>query len=196
VDVHDAGIDFGCDYCREDQNSFYGHVTQIGSDERRRMLLLRCPRCGALYENSARGPDLTRRLTEAEAERLFPSFGTLGAENLRGLLAPVRTGPAAPFASQVLEELDKRAVDARVQVSWGTMRSELSQIYSARREHLSKHSVDVRGLDSFLATLQREPSDTPVGFVLIHTDTHNLVTITNPKLSRLFGWAAVPLEWD
>ena len=74
LSVSDSAIDFGCDYCRDDQNRFYGHVTQIGSDEGRRMLLLRCPRCGALYENSARGPDLTRRLTETEAERLFPGF--------------------------------------------------------------------------------------------------------------------------
>jgi hypothetical protein len=72
--VSESVIDFGCDYCRDDQNRFYGHVTQIESDERRCMLLLQCPRCGALYENSVRGPDLTRRLTEADAEELFPGF--------------------------------------------------------------------------------------------------------------------------
>jgi hypothetical protein len=72
--MNDAEIDFGCDYCRDNQNRFFGHVTQIDSDEERRMLLLRCPRCGALYENSARGPDLTRRLTEAQAAKLFPGF--------------------------------------------------------------------------------------------------------------------------
>jgi hypothetical protein len=65
-------VDFGCDYCRDDQNRWYGHVTQIGSSEERRTILLRCPRCHALYENVPRGLDRTRRLTEAEAERLFP----------------------------------------------------------------------------------------------------------------------------
>ena len=35
------------------------------------MLLLRCPRCGALYENSTSGADQTRRVSEAEAKRLF-----------------------------------------------------------------------------------------------------------------------------
>jgi hypothetical protein len=38
------------------------------------MVLLRCPRCGALYENSPGGADVTRRLTESDAERLFPAF--------------------------------------------------------------------------------------------------------------------------
>jgi hypothetical protein len=63
--------DFGCDYCADDQNRFFGHVTQIGCDEDRRMILLRCPRCGALYENSPAGADQTRRVTEEEVERLF-----------------------------------------------------------------------------------------------------------------------------
>ena len=67
-------VDFGCDYCRDDANRFFGHVAQIGSDEERRMLLLRCPRCGALYENSARGDDMTRRLTVDEASERFPGF--------------------------------------------------------------------------------------------------------------------------
>jgi hypothetical protein len=65
-------VDFGCGYCADDQNRFYGHVTQIGSSEERRILLLRCPRCGTLYENAPVGPDRTRRLTEAEARQLFP----------------------------------------------------------------------------------------------------------------------------
>ena len=66
-------VDFGCEYCRDDQNRFFGHVTQIGSNAEREMLLLRCPRCGALYENAPTGADATRRLTEAEANQLFPS---------------------------------------------------------------------------------------------------------------------------
>jgi hypothetical protein len=71
VSVNDP-VEFGCDYCRDDQNRWYGHVTQIGSSEERRTLLLRCPRCGALYENTPEGPDQTRRLSEADAGRLFP----------------------------------------------------------------------------------------------------------------------------
>jgi hypothetical protein len=35
------------------------------------MVLLRCPRCGALYENNAEGDDATRRLTESEAKELY-----------------------------------------------------------------------------------------------------------------------------
>ena len=62
---------FGCDYCRDDANRLFGHVTQVASDEQRQMVLILCPRCGALYENAAQGSDLTRRLTAAEADRLF-----------------------------------------------------------------------------------------------------------------------------
>ena len=67
-------VEFGCDYCRDDQNRFFGHVTQVASDETRQMILLRCPRCEALYENSPAGRDETKRLTEDEARRLFPDF--------------------------------------------------------------------------------------------------------------------------
>jgi hypothetical protein len=38
------------------------------------MILVRCPRCAALYENTPRGEDRTRRLTESEAMELFPDF--------------------------------------------------------------------------------------------------------------------------
>jgi hypothetical protein len=65
-------VDFGCGYCADDENRFYGHLTQIGSDPRRQLILLRCPRCSALYENAPKGEDETRRLTEEEAARLFP----------------------------------------------------------------------------------------------------------------------------
>lgn len=66
--------DFGCDYCQDDQNRLFGHVTQIASDEARRMILLQCPRCSSLYENTPDGPDQTRRLSEAEACSFFPEF--------------------------------------------------------------------------------------------------------------------------
>ena len=70
----DSQIEFGCDYCADDQNRWYGHVTQIASDEQLKMLLLRCPRCGALYEDSPSEGDRTRRLTEDQAKELFPEF--------------------------------------------------------------------------------------------------------------------------
>ena len=61
---------FGCDYCADDDNRFY-HSDQIGSDEPRRMLLLRCPQCGALYEQAPNGEG-THRLTQDEAAQLYP----------------------------------------------------------------------------------------------------------------------------
>jgi len=65
-------VDYGCDYCRDDQNRLFGHVTQIGSNEERGTILIRCPRCGALYENAPAGADVTRRLTEEDARESFP----------------------------------------------------------------------------------------------------------------------------
>jgi hypothetical protein len=65
-------VEFGCDYCADDQSRFYGHITQISSNEERRTILLRCPRCGALYENTPAGTDRMRRLTPEEARELFP----------------------------------------------------------------------------------------------------------------------------
>jgi hypothetical protein len=67
-------VDFGCDYCADDQNRFFGHVTQIADSEERKMILIRCPRCGTLYENTPAGEDRTRRLTAEEAQALFPDF--------------------------------------------------------------------------------------------------------------------------
>jgi hypothetical protein len=65
-------VDFGCDYCEDDQNRFYGHVKQLAADDARDRILLRCPRCKALYENAPIGPDQTRRLSEDEAATLYP----------------------------------------------------------------------------------------------------------------------------
>jgi hypothetical protein len=65
-------VDFGCEFCADRTNRNYGDVIQIGSSYERLTLLLRCPRCGALYENTPPGPDRTRRINEAEARRLFP----------------------------------------------------------------------------------------------------------------------------
>jgi hypothetical protein len=49
-------VDFGCDYCRDDSNRFFGHLDQIGSSEERWMILLRRPKCGALFGNRPAGP--------------------------------------------------------------------------------------------------------------------------------------------
>ena len=67
------GSGFGCDFCADDQNRFYGHLPQRGSDEARQMILLRCPRCATYYENSVQGEDKTRRLTRQEADSLYPA---------------------------------------------------------------------------------------------------------------------------
>lgn len=67
-------MEYGCDYCADDANRFYGHVTQVATDEDRGLILLRCPRCGALYENTAGGFDETRRLTVLEAQQAFPTW--------------------------------------------------------------------------------------------------------------------------
>jgi hypothetical protein len=65
-------VDFGCEYCADDGNRLYGHVMQIASSWERGMILIRCPRCGALYENTAGGFDRMRRLTPDEAAGLYP----------------------------------------------------------------------------------------------------------------------------
>jgi uncharacterized Zn finger protein len=67
-------VEFGCDYCADDQNRWYGHVTQLAASPERTMILIRCPRCGTLYENTPDGEDETRRLTEDQAASLYPGF--------------------------------------------------------------------------------------------------------------------------
>ncbi len=63
--------DRGCEYCADDRNMFYGHVEQISSNEERATLLLRCPRCGWLYETSLRGTAEAQHLSVREARGLF-----------------------------------------------------------------------------------------------------------------------------
>jgi len=75
-------VDYGCEYCADDGNLLFGHATQVATDEERGFILLRCPRCGALYENTAGGFDETRRLTESEARRVFPTLSRSG--DIRG----------------------------------------------------------------------------------------------------------------
>jgi hypothetical protein len=66
-----SGVEFGCDYCADEHNFHYGHVTQIGSSGARRRILIQCPRCGTLYENTANGPDDIQRLTPQQARQRF-----------------------------------------------------------------------------------------------------------------------------
>lgn len=63
-------IDFGCDYCASEENRYYEHVERIAFDDVRGVLLHRCPKCGAYYEQTPSGEN-TRRLDEEEARRLF-----------------------------------------------------------------------------------------------------------------------------
>ncbi len=51
-DLNPPGVAFGCDYCADWQNRNLGHVTQIGTDPDRGMILIRCPKCGSLYPGS------------------------------------------------------------------------------------------------------------------------------------------------
>jgi hypothetical protein len=67
-------VEFGCDYCADDQNRWYGHVKQLAASPDREMILSRCPRAETLYENTPDGEDMTRRLTEADAASLYPDF--------------------------------------------------------------------------------------------------------------------------
>jgi hypothetical protein len=62
----------GCNYCADDDNMYFGHVEQIGSSEALQMILLRCPRCGWLYQASASGPNDATRISSADAAECFP----------------------------------------------------------------------------------------------------------------------------
>jgi hypothetical protein len=70
--LNPEGVAFGCEYCADFQNRNFGHVNQIGSDAARGLILIRCPMCRSLYENTPEGEDVTRRLDELEARDLYP----------------------------------------------------------------------------------------------------------------------------
>jgi hypothetical protein len=70
VATRDPTADFGCDYCADEQNRLYGHVAQVASSEDFGVLL-RCPRCGTLYEDPMTGSDEMRRLTAEEAAQRY-----------------------------------------------------------------------------------------------------------------------------
>jgi hypothetical protein len=66
--------EFGCDYCADEQNRTYGHVTQIGHSDETGSLLLRCPRCSTLYEVTEGVGSRTTRLSVEDAKRRFPGL--------------------------------------------------------------------------------------------------------------------------
>jgi hypothetical protein len=66
---------FGCDYCADAQNRLFGHVTQVASNPDTGLVLIECPRCQSLYQNTPHGPDRTRKLSVAEAAEAFPEWG-------------------------------------------------------------------------------------------------------------------------
>jgi hypothetical protein len=50
---------------------FFGHVEQIASSEQAGMLLLRCPRCGWVYETAPRGDATATHLSGPVAPERF-----------------------------------------------------------------------------------------------------------------------------
>ena len=69
--VSRLSAEYGCEYCADPSHMLYGHVVQIGSNAQLRILLLRCPRCRSLYEQSPT-TGATRRLITEEAAKRFP----------------------------------------------------------------------------------------------------------------------------
>lgn len=65
-------VSFGCEYCADDHNRQYGHVQQIGYSDETGRILLRCPRCSALYDAS-HVEDEVERLDVATAAERFPN---------------------------------------------------------------------------------------------------------------------------
>jgi hypothetical protein len=74
----DQPVDFGCDFCADDQNRWFGHLPQVATNEETGLILIRCPRCGWLYEDAAGGDDQTQHLTAAEARERFPGWSPTG----------------------------------------------------------------------------------------------------------------------
>ena len=64
--------DYGCEFCRSDDNLLYGHVRQLAtSPDETRGVLLKCPKCMALYEDPANGLRPVP-ISAEEASRVFP----------------------------------------------------------------------------------------------------------------------------
>jgi hypothetical protein len=70
-------VEYGCAFCADDQNRWFGHLDQLSSNDLG-LILLRCPHCGSFYSNTAGGWDETKRLTSSEAELAFPDWSPSG----------------------------------------------------------------------------------------------------------------------
>jgi hypothetical protein len=62
--------DRGCDFCGDDQNLPFGHVSQVASNEARGVLL-RCPKCGCLYLDARDGLTDPYAIEPADAATWF-----------------------------------------------------------------------------------------------------------------------------
>jgi hypothetical protein len=60
---------FGCEYCADKDNRFFGHLDQL-CDESGGVVVLRCPRCGSFYEFDDLGRETVRLTVEQARERL------------------------------------------------------------------------------------------------------------------------------
>jgi len=60
---------FGCDYCADEDNRFFGHLEQL-CDDTGGVVVLRRPRCGSFYEFDDLGRETVRLTVEQARERL------------------------------------------------------------------------------------------------------------------------------
>jgi hypothetical protein len=70
VQMFRRGFRRGCPYCAEDSNMYFGHLEQFAGNEARREIL-RCPKCGWLYEMSPLAPREAVHITDREAATRF-----------------------------------------------------------------------------------------------------------------------------
>jgi len=61
---------FGCDYCASDGNRLHGHIPEVASRNGRERVLIQCPKCESLYEQTE-SRSIDRRVTAAEARMLY-----------------------------------------------------------------------------------------------------------------------------
>lgn len=62
--------DRGCEFCRDEQNMYFGHVEQLASNEDKGVLL-RCPQCGWLYLDPRDGRSEPRHIEADTAASWF-----------------------------------------------------------------------------------------------------------------------------
>jgi hypothetical protein len=67
---------WGCDYCADADNRYYGHVTRVAQRDDYDFVLMRCPKCQAFYEETPAGEN-TRRLSRMEALEAWPAEALL-----------------------------------------------------------------------------------------------------------------------